>query len=65
MSDPETGMLRDAGEVALVYHDEHVRGVKSQRVQRDEIWTFVHAKAKNAPKRREDFRSGALLIGAD
>jgi IS1 family transposase len=43
-------LLRDAGEVALAYHDEHVRGVKAQRVQCDEIWSFVHAKAKNAPK---------------
>jgi hypothetical protein len=41
-------LLRDAGEAALAYHDEHVRGVKAQRVQCDEIWSFVHAKAKNA-----------------
>jgi IS1 family transposase len=41
-------LLRDAGEVALAYHDEHVRGVKAARVQCDEIWSFVHAKAKNA-----------------
>jgi IS1 family transposase len=41
-------LLRDAGEVALAYHDEHVRGVKARRVQCDEIWSFVHAKAKNA-----------------
>jgi IS1 family transposase len=43
-------LLRDAGEVALAYHDERVRGVKTQRVQCDEIWSFVHAKAKNARK---------------
>jgi IS1 family transposase len=43
-------LLRDAGEVALAYHDERVRGVKAQRVQCDEIWSFVHAKAKNAPR---------------
>lgn len=43
-------LLRDAGEIALAYHDERVRGVKAQRVQCDEIWSFVHAKAKNAPK---------------
>jgi hypothetical protein len=40
-------LLRDAGEGALVYHDEHVRGVKSQRVQCDEIWSFVAVKQKN------------------
>jgi IS1 family transposase len=53
-------LLRDAGEVALVYHDEHVRGVKAQRVQCDEIWSFAHAKAKNAPK---STRAGDPTIG--
>jgi IS1 family transposase len=53
-------LLRDAGEVALAYHDEHVRGVKSQRVQCDEVWSFVHAKAKNAPKSK---RAGDPTIG--
>lgn len=43
-------LLRDAGEAAMAYHDKAVRGVKAQRVQCDEIWAFVHAKAKNAPK---------------
>jgi IS1 family transposase len=53
-------LLRDAGEVALAYHDEHVRGVKSRRVQCDEVWSFVHAKAKNAPKSK---RAGDPTIG--
>jgi transposase len=53
-------LLRDAGEAALAYHDEHVRGVKSQRVQCDEIWSFVHAKAENAPK---SSRAGDPTIG--
>jgi IS1 family transposase len=43
-------LLREAGEAALAYHDKAVRGVKAQRIQCDEIWAFVHAKAKNAPK---------------
>jgi IS1 family transposase len=53
-------LLRDAGEVALAYHDEHVRGVKAKRMQCDEIWSFVHAKAKNAPK---STRAGDPTIG--
>jgi IS1 family transposase len=53
-------LLRNAGEVTLAYHDEHVRGVKSQRVQCDEIWSFVHAKAKNVPK---SSRAGDPTIG--
>jgi IS1 family transposase len=43
-------LLRDAGEAALAYHDRAVRRVKANRVQCDEIWSFVHAKAKNAPR---------------
>ena len=31
----------------MAYHDEHVRDVKSQRVQVDEIWSFTYAKQKN------------------
>jgi IS1 family transposase len=42
-------LLRDAGEAALAHHDKAVRGVKAQRIQCDEIWSFVHAKQKNAP----------------
>lgn len=42
-------LLRDAGEAALWYHDRRVRGVRATRVQCDEVWSFVHAKAKNAP----------------
>ena len=38
---------RDAGEACAAYHDEHVRGVASRRVQCDEIWSFVYAKQKN------------------
>ncbi|HVH74510.1 MAG TPA: IS1 family transposase [Stellaceae bacterium] len=53
-------LLRDAGEAALWYHDRRVRGVKSQRVQCDEIWSFVHAKAKNAPNSK---RAGDPTIG--
>src|SRR6202045_660127 len=42
-------LLRDAGVACAEFHDRTVRGVKSQRVQCDEIWSFVHAKAKNVP----------------
>jgi IS1 family transposase len=40
-------LLQEAGEAALWYHDQHVRGVKATRVQCDEIWSFVAVKAKN------------------
>lgn len=41
-------LLVDAGLVCAAFHDENVRGLKSKRVQCDEIWAFVGAKAKNA-----------------
>ena len=44
-----TKLLEDAGRVCLAYHDEHVRGVSSKRIQCDEIWSFCYAKAKNVP----------------
>ena len=39
--------LVDAGKVCMAFHDENVRGVKSKRVQVDEIWSFTAAKQKN------------------
>ena len=44
-----TKLLVDAGQTCEAFHDATVRGVKSQRVQCDEIWSFCYAKAKNAP----------------
>lgn len=42
-------LLQDAGTACAEFHDRAVRGVTSRRVQCDEIWSFVHAKAKNVP----------------
>ena len=53
-------LLQQAGEAALAYHDEAVRGVKATRVQCDEVWSFVHAKQKNAPR---STRAGDPTIG--
>ncbi len=40
-------LMIDAGKVCASYHDEHVRNLKSKRVQVDEVWSFVYAKQKN------------------
>jgi IS1 family transposase len=42
-------LLQDAGTACVEFHDRAIRNVKSQRVQCDEIWSFVHAKQKNVP----------------
>lgn len=48
-----TKLLVDVGAGCAAYHDKHVRGVRSQRVQCDEIWAFVYAKAKNVPENKK------------
>jgi len=40
-------LVRDLGAVCRAYHDTHVRGLKPERIQTDEIWAFIGAKAKN------------------
>ena len=47
-------LLVDAGLVCAAFHDENVRGLKSKRVQCDEIWAFVGAKAKNATQEQSE-----------
>lgn len=39
----------DAGEACAAFHNERVHGLTAKRIQCDEIWSFVHAKAKNVP----------------
>jgi IS1 family transposase len=41
-------LLVDLGAVCSKYQDETIRGLKSRRVQCDEIWAYVGAKTKNA-----------------
>jgi IS1 family transposase len=41
-------LVVDLGEACMAYHDEHVHNLRVRRLQCDEIWQFVGAKAKNA-----------------
>ena len=55
-----TKLLEDAGEAFSDYQDRTLRGLTCKRIQVDEIWAFVHCKAKNvapakaAPKEAGD-----------
>jgi hypothetical protein len=40
-------LLGDVGRACVAYHDEHVRNLKSKRIQVDEAWAFIYAKQKN------------------
>jgi IS1 family transposase len=42
-------LLVDAGAACAAFHDRTVRNVKAAKVQCDEIWSFVYAKARNVP----------------
>jgi len=42
-------LLRDAGVACRKYQNKHLVGIKAQRVQCDEIWSFVGMKEKNVP----------------
>jgi hypothetical protein len=56
-------LLADAGEACEAFHDKTVRGVQSRRVQCDEIWSFVYAKAKNVETAKRQFQNDALPGG--
>lgn len=48
-----TKLLVDLGEASVEYHHKNIRNVRVRRLQCDEIWSFVGAKAKNVrPERR-------------
>jgi IS1 family transposase len=46
-------LLRRLGEACQEYHDQHVKNLPTKKVQCDEIWSFVYAKAKNIPEERK------------
>lgn len=48
-----TKLLVDAGITCAEFHDETVRGVTSQRLQCDEIWSFCYSKQKNVPANKQ------------
>lgn len=42
-------LWREIGEACISLMDEQLRGLPCKRLQVDEIWSFVYAKAKNVP----------------
>lgn len=46
-------LLVDAGTFCADLHDREVRDMKAHKVQCDEIWSFVGAKAKNVPNMKQ------------
>ena len=53
-----TKLLVEVGEKCQAFHDRNVRHVSARRIQCDEIWSFVGAKAKNVPLGKKDSGMG-------
>src|SRR6266545_4702819 len=52
-------LLMDLGSACAAYQFDALKNLPSKRVQVDEIWSFVYAKAKNVPEeRRGEFGVG-------
>lgn len=60
-------LLADLGEACAAYHDANLRNLRVRRLQADEIWCFVGAKAKNvsAEKRQEGWGDVWTWVGVD
>ena len=52
--------LVDAGRACSAYQNEHLRNLPCRRIQVDEIWAFVHAKAKNVATAKAAPRAPAI-----
>ena len=46
-------LLRDVGAACLEYQDKAMHDLPCKNLQCDEIWSFVHAKAKNVPEEHD------------
>lgn len=48
-----TKLLVDLGRACAAYQDKAFRRLKCKRIECDEIWSFVYAKAKNVPEEKQ------------
>lgn len=60
-----TKLLIDVGSACQKFHDEMVQGIKSQRIEADEIWSFVYSKEKNKPANVEGVGDVWTFVGID
>jgi malate synthase len=56
-----TKLLVDLGSACAKYQDRTLRDLATERIQCDEIWSFVYAKKKNVPEeKRGEFGYGDI-----
>ncbi len=46
-------LLRKVGAACLEYQDKVMRNLSCQKLQCDEIWSFIYSKAKNVPEEHD------------
>jgi len=62
-----TKLLVDLGTACMKFHNAHVRNVRVRRLQCDEIWAYVGAKAKNVSAEKKEIGWGDVWtwVGID
>ena len=62
-----TKLLVDLGQACMAYHDQRVRNVTVRRLQCDEIWAYIGAKAKNVSAAKKEIGWGDVWtwVGID
>src|ERR1700683_596736 len=62
-----TKLLVDLGSACMKFHDKHVRNVRVHRLQCDEIWAYIGAKAKNVSAEKKEIGWGDVWtwVGLD
>ncbi len=62
-----TKLLVDLGQACMVYHDHYVRQLTVHRLQCDEIWAYVGAKARNVSAAKKEIGWGDVWtwVGID
>jgi IS1 family transposase len=62
-----TKLLVDLGTACMAFHDANVRNVRVKRLQCDEIWSYVGAKAKNVSAEKKEIGWGDVWtwVGID
>jgi IS1 family transposase len=57
-----TKLLCDLGKACADHHNATIRGIRSRRVQCDEVWSFCYAKAKNVPEEKKNSGAGDVWL---
>lgn len=62
-----TKLLVDLGAACMIFHDKNVRNVRVRRLQCDEIWSYVGAKARNVTPEKKEIGWGDIWtwVGLD